>query len=465
MLIIDTPGISSIEETHDIITFGYLTMVDVAFVVMNINVGAPTKSLIDFLRQIPKDFMTKMYFVLNFADTMNPAKHDKMLVSFTKDLSEVINKPKVFLLSALTALNARTDKSTESSELGSLSMIERIMKEEVPKLKSTVENKRMEALIRKEANSLKELLYLKLDTLTWDTPEIDKRIGKLSKEIGKVDCDISGFKRQFREIKELSITQVSSVIDNYIENISALVIKEKPIDGLVNSMVEEIKTVLETNFARIKSIELASLECDVSGVIQTAIENETSHIKGVADLITDIATFLLTFWLVPGGTAVAAAGEAVAATGVTAIQTAARKLGKVAEKVAKIAEAVINDADEDVKKGGFLKVMGKIGRVVKELNPLEKVKDLALPFIMNPKLAKSLRPKITSRLYLVFTEIETAINQEIKNNYLKPMKQKEELLVQQREERDQVRKKVDETRESIESDIASFDDRRKVYEQ
>lgn len=69
LLIIDTPGVSSIEKSHDDVTFGYLPMVDVAFFVMNINIGSPTKSLLDFLKQYPKETLSKFYFILNHTDT------------------------------------------------------------------------------------------------------------------------------------------------------------------------------------------------------------------------------------------------------------------------------------------------------------------------------------------------------------------------------------------------------------
>ena len=84
--IVDTPGVHSIEEMHDDITFGYLPLIDAAFILMDINIGTIPHSLINFLKKYPKDMLSKMYFVINYVDTKPKNKIDGIIKNFRKNL-------------------------------------------------------------------------------------------------------------------------------------------------------------------------------------------------------------------------------------------------------------------------------------------------------------------------------------------------------------------------------------------
>jgi hypothetical protein len=299
----------------------------------------------------------------------------------------------------------------------------------------------------------------------------------LKKEVAEIDADIDRYQRQFRDIREQCMLKVTNTIDDYIGGLAVKITKEQPIDNLVKAMVNDVKLLLETHIAKIKSLELTSLNCDTSEVIQAAIEKEASQIKGIADLTTDMATFALTLVLVfpvgaaATGTTAAAAGTTAAATatGATAAQMAARsskavgavakvsKFGKAAQALGNTAADTAGKAGKNTAKGGkYLKVLGKIGSVVKELNPLEKVKDVILPYFLNPRLSKLLGPKMAARLDLVFSEFELAINDEIDRQYLQPRRLKKELLTREYSNKAGARKSIDETRRSLEDDITEI---------
>src|SRR5690606_27336946 len=54
-ILIDTPGVSSINETHSKVTYGYLPIMDVVFMVVNINMGSISKSLQTFIQDCPEN--------------------------------------------------------------------------------------------------------------------------------------------------------------------------------------------------------------------------------------------------------------------------------------------------------------------------------------------------------------------------------------------------------------------------
>ena len=447
LLIIDTPGVSSIEKTHSDVTFGYLPQVDVAFIVMNINIGAPTKSLIDFLKQYPKEMLSKIYFVLNYTDTINTEKVEKTKTSFVKILSEVIDNPRVIPISAQNALDIKLGKIKDVSGATGLPEIEGIIKQEIPQFNMEIENKRTMALFKLEAKKLIALLETKLKSLKWDTNEFDENMKKFTYEIENIEKDLRNFKEKYRRIKEDCIERIQKLIkDEYVPTISTYIAKEKAIDGLVDSMIQDINQVVENSLKQIKSSKLNSLNINVSQIIQSSIEKQTAVTKEIADLLTDIGTFVLTVFVVPAG-AGSKAGEAAAKGAHSLIPTIAEGSSGIAvpaiEKMSKVSQS----------SSKVLKSIGMVGKILKDINPLERLKRIALPFIINPRLRTKLSSTIVSRLDLVFSEFELLLEEEIENNYLIPLKEKEKLIEGERGKRDTRRDNIDTLKKSIKEDM------------
>lgn len=475
LLVVDTPGVSSIEETHDDVTFGYLPLVDVAFILMDINIGAPSKSLFDFLKQYPKEMLSKIYFVLNFIDTVDTDKIEKRKISFYETLHSIIENPRIIPVSAQKALDVKLGRNQGEAELTGFNEIKSIIKEEIPQLKVEIANKRVSALYKSELKKLIELLETKSKSLNWNPDEFDANIKKLTSEIEDIEKDLRDFNEKFRSIKKDCLMQIQSVVNDYAKTISVQIAKEKPIDDIVHSMLEDVNQILENYLKQIENYRLTSLNTDISQIIKSSLENEVSQIKEIADLITDIATFVATVWLVPGGSEAGKAAteggkatitvtEAASGAGITAAQKTSRMAqaaGKIGAKGKELAEVLDNpgeDAEEDEKTGTkekMLKTLGAIGKVIKGVNPLEKVKTISLPYVINPKLRKKLGSMISSKLELVFSAFEQALNEEIQNNYLIPLKEKEELIEKTCRERDKKIEHLDSLRKSIKEDIES----------
>ena len=431
--IIDTPGVNSIEKMHDDITFGYLPLVDVAFIVMDINIGSVPNSLINFLKKYPKDTLSKMYFVINFADTKPENKIEDIIKDFRKDLFEIIDEPRLIVISAKEGLISKLNNDIEKYKQSGVSKIEKIIKEDIVESKKDVVEKRIYNKLNEEMSNLEKVLEEKLKSLSWETPELDEKIKDLNVDINNIEKDIREFKRNFDKIKNEIIEKLKIELTEIIKIISYKVSREEDITDDLNSMQETIKYILENGIKKIKDIKIEHINNNVAEIIKIAVKKGSTEIKEIADLINDIVTFALTVWIIKGP--VKGKVDTIEAVGGGAT-IAAEKAGKLAK------------ATKDLGK-----IAGFIGKIVKEINPIEKIEKVTLPYIMNPILKNKIVPKITNNVEYIFSEIGDKINEYIADNYLTKIKDKEQMLINAREEREKEEYNTDKLKKELENDL------------
>ena len=111
--IVDTPGLSSLDEVSEKITLGYLPFCDVALIVLDANQGGLTHSLLRFLKEklVVEIDSDRIFFLVNKIDTISPEEVEKIVEEVRKAVSEVIPEPIVLPLSALMALKGDYQKS------------------------------------------------------------------------------------------------------------------------------------------------------------------------------------------------------------------------------------------------------------------------------------------------------------------------------------------------------------------
>ena len=431
--IVDTPGVHSIEEMHDDITFGYLPLIDVAFILMDINIGTTPHSLINFLKKYPKDMLSKMYFVINYVDTKPTDKIDDIVKDFRKDLLEITDNPNLVVISAQKGLKAKLNNNIEKYNQSGVGNIERIIKEDIVESKKEVVEKRIYHKLKEERSNLEKVLEEKLKSLSWETPELDEKIKDLNVDINNIEKDIREFKRNFENIKNDVTEKIRTELIEIIKIISYKVSREEDITDNLNSMQDTIKYILENGIKKIKNIKIEHINSNVAEIIKMNLEKGTTEVKEIADLMNDIATFALAAWIIPGPSK-GAVDVAEAAGAGTAI---------AAEKAGKLSKAT----------KGLGKIAGFIGKIVKEINPIEKIEKVTLPYIMNPILKNKIVPKISNNVEYIFKEIEDIINEYIENNYLTKIKGKEQVLKNAREERDKEEYNTDKLKKELENDL------------
>jgi|GEM_PF-1852343 len=437
--IIDTPGVSSIEECHEDVTYGYLPMVDVAFILMNANLGTAPKSLIDFLKKYPKEMLSKIYFIVNYADQVPPSRIIRLKQSFNNDLKEVVENPNVKIISAKKALDSKLKGDLEKFKESGVDQIESIILQEIVPLKLEIEEKRVCEELTKELGVIKKLLEYKIKTLTWNTEEADIKVKELNKEALLLKKELVDFKNEFNDIKLGAIDKTKKVTMEYINVIAHKASKNDDISEDIKAMTDSISETIGRSVRSVKSIKLESINIDISQIIESETKKEISKVKDIADLVADMATFIVTAIIIPGAKPI----QEVLVGGSTIA------VGKAGDVVGKAA----NVADKVSKNGKFIKFLGVIGKVIKEVNPVEKIKNVVLPYVINPKLKTVLLCKVINSVEIIFLELEGSLNEIIKENYLEPINQKEALIKKERDNRNKKLESIDKLKEDLEIDI------------
>ncbi len=445
LTIIDTPGINSINEIHTDVTYGYLPFVDVAFIVLNINLNVP-KTLLKFLNLFPKEHSKKIIFLLNFYDDLVDTEINKLRTSIIDDISTLIENPRIILVSPLKALEIKEKNNDSDYKATGIYEIENIINNEIPSLKESIIENKYKNYLSTQASKIKDLLHVKLDSLTWNTEEFDNEIKKTENEINNLNSDLSKFKVDFENIKELCIKKLNETISENIEVIGYKISKDEPFDDVLKLIIDDTNNTLKKALSRIESLKVESINQNFSEIIKSSIQSGSQQIKAIADILTDAATFAATVWLVPAP-AVTKAGtigtEVTTATSVVVVE----KGGKVLEKVGKSKKA--------------LELLGKglefVGKVIKEINPLEKIKTAVLPYFLNPSLRKLLKNRLMDKIEFIFEDIEFELKEIIEKNYLEPIKLKDDMLTKIKKGRKDKTINIDKTKELIENDIKSLD--------
>ncbi|KGO91017.1 dynamin family protein [Flavobacterium subsaxonicum] len=447
LLLIDTPGIASINETHDDITYGYLPQVDIAFVVINPNSGDLPRTLINFLSQFPQDLLDKIYFVISRADQLPGKALQEVKERVTVSLQSFITTPKVLSVSAKEALAAIHGGDTLNEEqyaASGIAELRNILDKKLPLYLQNIERKRLATLLDVERKHLISLLEARQAALDWSQEELHTTITQHKTEIGLLERQIEDFQKSFKRIKQDTTSKVGSIVTEFTGLIGFCLARHEPYDDLVSGMTDEVRQNIELGMADLKTITFQGMgghSVNMDSILRTLIERETSGIREIADLVTNATTFALTAWVVPGSSAFINTGEAIAGTSVLLAQEA---------------DQVFN-SDKNLVNKGFLKTFGRIagsvGKMVKELNPLEKVKSAVLPQLLNPKLSKALTGKVSSAVSHIFDLIGHELNKELQSQFLDPLKAKEELLAGVEKAVRQKRQTISESAELLAADL------------
>ncbi len=458
--ILDTPGITSINEKHTDITFGYLPYIDVAFILMDGNVGSANNTLFSFLSKYPNEFLSKLYFVLTKIDTLSPNQLKNIKVNLENQLSQLINNPQVFEVSGQTALESALSNNIAEYNGSGIVEIIKIIKNDIPKFKATIEENRISEMLKHETKELKKLLEFKLNSLNLNTDELDYKIKELKSEISNIEIDNNRFKLYYEKIKQETIDKIDKIVKECVLLISVKLSKDQPYEDIVVGMIDDIECQIKIGISQIKELKFDKIGKNISEILKASIESQTMQIKELANLITDVSTFILASVVIPG---VFNAVEAAASVGTIA----AKKAGKLAdeaiktsEKIAegvtdtvKNAEQIANGVNKVAKVSKGLQVLKFIGKMVEAINPLEKAKCFILPYIINPKLHSGLSLKINDKLETVFQSIELSLNDLIEIQYLQPMREKKELLNNLRTQLNSQNQNIDNTKKQIKDDI------------
>lgn len=397
--LIDTPGISSLDEMDADITFGYLPFIDGAVICHDINKGDLTKSVYDFLlKREVRPLMNNFIFALTHIDTKSDRDNAKIRRKVIDTLKELINKSdlklsdiqkKVILVSGEKILEKDPNyKLDEFLTIYEMNFVDR---------NRLLHNEKIKKELKKISEALIELLKDKQINFSLSDEKLNAKISELEADLSKFETDKKNKEKSFAELELTIETGIYQILENNLPLYNTA--KQEQFAELSQNLVNEITTFVENKIRRFMfDYQLPNFR----GVL-TPIELSLITIDKINEISKTVVTAAITASLL-GGTSVAAnTGEAAGGAGV---RTFAKKSAEVTGKAAA--------------KGKFLKFLGGFGKIIKEINPVEHAGDLISDFIKKKKLAGSAKD-FSSKISAYLIEY---LKDEYYIQYIEPLEEK-----------------------------------------
>ena len=270
-MMIDTPGISSLDESDTDITYGYLPFLDCAVICNHIQKGSLTQSIINFLlKDEIRPIINNVLFVITNAHSKTPTAQEKIKKEIITQLNTINEKhtlgmknidSKVILISALEAMEGKKDFSLDEikNSFQKNFMNKKILLQEERKSKEIekISHQLLEALRFKKENSTLDLSGLKEKEKEFDNTivSLEKEKSKIIKSLKNIEVKIEEriytlFTKYLPQIKTLKNEEQTTVLINEIEEVLG-----RDISKIISLHFEELSLSTE-NQMQFKELEM-----------------------------------------------------------------------------------------------------------------------------------------------------------------------------------------------------------------
>ncbi|MFN8579204.1 MAG: dynamin family protein [Candidatus Sericytochromatia bacterium] len=441
MKIIDTPGISSINEIHDDITFGYLPFIDASIIVLDINQGTITKSLKDFLKNKFIGFIdSKIIFVLNKSDTISELACKNVLEEVKKELLEIIEEPIIIPLSAKLALVGDIEKSN-------LNKLKELLERNVIKDKENLEESRHIKILSSKIDELIYLLSEKYKALGIDNTDLDIKIEESKKSLEKIESEKRNFEKSFDSFRDQLNSYMKNKSDIYATTLieKGMNIKnndENTINDFnltIESLINDISNYISTQSSSFLSTKINSDFSHLSDEIKIKFENSLSGFRETINTISPIITgLILASFTGPIG------------TGVIEVTKNSSIIG-VAKNLLGTGTKVIKKSDSFWQKIGPL-----IGNLVESIDiPNHILKFGAKKWVLTD-VQNSLQKVLVNSIVPIISDLEIKMNKIIQEKYIIPQDNISNILNSARKEKRENSSNIFSIKEKIENDILNL---------
>lgn len=191
LCLVDTPGVHSMNDQHQEITYGFLPKSDAAFIVMDANQGDIPGTVKEFLEnQILAQSMEKLIFVVNRIDDIPEDDRSSHVRQFKKTLSDIVPNPVVIPCTA--------DPEASLLESPGVDHIrDQIVNHLIPSKRKILQNKGMKTLSVISGAFLR-MLEIKKNGISSSANEVDEEIEKLKSTRMKIAMEM----RQLKDMVE-----------------------------------------------------------------------------------------------------------------------------------------------------------------------------------------------------------------------------------------------------------------------
>ncbi len=421
---VDTPGISSLDKSDTDITFGYLPFLDGAIIASDIEKGTISPSILEFLAKPElKTMINNIVFAITKADSKSETDQQKIKEQFIQDLQNYVQS---------NGLNIKNiaDKVVLVSTNNDLLEFKSIVKKHIFDKKEQLLKEKKEKELCKISTNLVELLKEYRDNLEIDFSDIEAKEQTIKDE----KQDIENAKRDFANKIETTKTTLENDLKTIISNrltVLRTINDTQEAQQHLQSMQEEIQLSVDNNIKRFLDTDIA---LNLPSSMLVSLQTEITEILRYVDVGKTVGTFILADLLIPGSGAVGAAEGAGGVAAREVAKTTAKTAAKVATKVA---------------------WLSTVGKIMKEINPVEHVGDFLQKSWIGSKLENSAMQITSNVLSNVFMAIEGETNSMFEE-YNNTLKAKQTLLQELYRQRDEKFDEFDRIKDDINQDIKSL---------
>ena len=339
---VDTPGFDSIGTEVDLTT-AFLNKVDAAIFCLNGTAGTLPQNILEFLqRPDVKRMADYMVFAITHKDHVKQ-QEDRIQKEIQKQLSAMDEYSKIDWEKRIFFVDAKHEQNAEQ--------VFSFVKKHILDKQENLRNIRINANLVILANRLRDVLQERLDNMKLDESDIDQKKKQIENDIQKIENEIQRVNEKLENFRVELQNDILSQMLSFEKEISSS--EGTSLQNSVNSMMMSVRNLIS---AKIKSL-LPDFDMPVNIVGQSSLVASLNNIDKAKDFGVTIATTALTAWLMPGAGLAANAAEGA---GGAVVKTAASQAAKT---------ATINVA----KKSVGAAILGTVGTIIKEANPLEHV--------------------------------------------------------------------------------------------
>lgn len=463
-VLIDTPGVSSINKLHSKVTYGYLPSMDVVFMVVNINMGSISKSLQAFIQDCPENIKEKLHFVLNFKDTKSPSQIEKLVSEFENSVKEFISNAKILVVSSKIAIKANASNNKELYVKSGVNKIEEIIKVEIPKLHGAIADGRFQESLHKLKNDLIYFLQEKETNLTLDKSDFLKKIEELKSEKQDLKKESEKIFKDFADLKNETNVTLDKLNKDYTSSfINGL--NNQNLEPVIIQYTNEFTIVLENKLVSIENYKLPPTVLDkLSNSTVNSINNKVGTVFQIANKLPSLLN-AGAIALATGGTSVIAnvAELALVHAGGKAIDLAEKHLSEKSTKE-EVAKLITEGQDIAVKaipkKVVNVKPISKgravattILTVLDQLNVTEFAKNKITEATQKSNVYNALRENSNHIVNEVFLGVNTILIQKIDDEINQPLRIKEDAIVAVKEELSKSEAQLNSTKKKVSEDL------------
>lgn len=339
---VDTPGFDSIGTEVDLTT-AFLNKVDAAVFCINGTAGTLPQNQLEFLqRPDVKRMADYIVFAITHKDQLEQQesflkKEIQKQLANIDGFSEIDWENRIFFVDA---------KHEQNSEL-----VYSFVKKHILGKQETLHTARINANLVILANRLKDVLQDRLDNMKLDESDIDQKKKQIEEDVEKIEKEIQRVGNKLEIFKAEIQSDILSQMLSFEGAISSA--EGDAIQNNVDNMLRSVRNLISS---KIKTI-LPDFDMPINIIGQASLVSSLNSIDKVKDFGVMVATTALTAWILPGAGVAANAAEGA---GGAVVKTAASQAAKTAAVT--VAKKSIGAA-----------ILGAVGTVIKEANPLEHI--------------------------------------------------------------------------------------------